>query len=151
MAKRLTADWTVLVDRPPADVFAYLTDVERHHEWSSGDFRVEDLSPGPMAVGTSWTSYGFQPPSTKDNRNDVVVTEYVPSSRFVFVARDDKKDEFVNTWVLSPEGDGTRVDRTMDFPKPGGAAGLAFPAILKSVVKPGIQKTMDTFKANLEA
>jgi uncharacterized membrane protein len=79
-----------------------------------------------------------------------VVTEFDRPSRFVFVAKDDKGDEFVNTYVLTAEGSSTRMDRTMEFPKPGGAAGMAFPTILKTVIKPSMQKTLETFKSNVE-
>jgi len=149
MAKRVTADWTVVVDRPVEQVFDYLTDISRHHEWASGEFRIENLTEGPLAVGSTWTSYGFQPPNSKDHRNDVTVTELVRPSRFAFAAA-DRGDETINSYVLTAEGSGTRVERTMDFPKPGGPMGLAFPGLLKGVIKPGIQKTMEVFKANIE-
>ena len=149
MGKRVVMDWTVVVDKAPDEVFEYLVDISRHHEWSSGDFRIEDVSDLPLRVGSTWTSFGFQPPNSKDHRNEVTVTELVPSSRFVFVAA-DKGEDFVNTWVLTPEGSGTKVERTMDVPKPGGAMGVAFSSIVKTVIKPGVQKGMDKFKANIE-
>jgi uncharacterized protein YndB with AHSA1/START domain len=150
MSKRVVMDWTITVDRPADEVFAYLADIERHHEWASGEFRVEDLSEGPLAVGSTWTSYGFQPPNHKDHRNDVTVTELVSPSRLVFVAKDGGED-FVSTFDLTSVGDGTRVDRILDVPKPGGAMGLAFGGIVKTIIKPGVQKTMETFKSNIES
>jgi uncharacterized protein YndB with AHSA1/START domain len=149
VSKRVVMDWEIVVDKSPEEVFEYLTDIARHHEWASGDFRVEDVSDLPLRVGSSWTSYGFQPPGSKDHRNDVTVTELVPSSRFVFVAADGGED-YINTWVLTPEGSSTKVERTMDVPKPGGPMGVAFGSIVKTVIKPGVQKGMDKFKANIE-
>ena len=42
------------IGRPPPDVFAALTDVERYPEWliASGIVRVERLDPGPLAAGS---------------------------------------------------------------------------------------------------
>jgi uncharacterized protein YndB with AHSA1/START domain len=149
MGKRAELDWTIVVDKSADEVFDYLVDIDRHHEWSTGDFRVEDVSERPLAVGTTWTSYGFQPPKEQDHRNEVTVTELVRPSRFAFTALDGG-EEYRTTYVLTPEGAGTKVERHMDIPKPGGAAGLAFGGVVKAFIKPGVQKTLETFKANVE-
>ena len=43
---------SVVVDRPCAEVFAYLADPVTHHEWQPLLTRTEMLSPGPVGVGT---------------------------------------------------------------------------------------------------
>lgn len=149
MGKRAELDWEIVVEKPAEAVFDYLVDVDRHHEWSTGAFRVEDVSERPLAVGATWTSYGFQPPKEQDHRNEVTVTELVRPSRFAFTAFDDG-EEYRTTYVLTPEGSWTKIERHMDIPKPGGAAGLAFAGVVKAFIKPGVQKTLETFKANVE-
>lgn len=149
MGKRAELDWTIVIDKPVEEVFDYLVDIDRHHEWSAGPFRVEEVSERPLAAGTTWTSFGFQPPNEQDHRNEVTVTELVRPSRFAVTAVDDG-EEYRTTYVLAPEGSGTRLERHMDIPKPGGAAGLAFAGVVKAFIKPGVQKTLEMFKANVE-
>lgn len=50
----ITVDTGTRIGRPPADVFAQLTAVERFPEWliASGIVRVERLDGGPLAVGS---------------------------------------------------------------------------------------------------
>ena len=49
----VSVDIETMIDRPPADVFAALIDVERYPEWliASGIVRVERLDPGPLGQG----------------------------------------------------------------------------------------------------
>ena len=55
-----------------------------------------------------------------------------------------------NTYVLTPQGGGTRIDRTLDFPKPDGIGGVFFPLVLGGFIKPATNKGMKMLKANLE-
>ena len=50
----VSVDIETIVDRPPAEVFAALIDVERYPEWliASGIVGVERLDPGPLAKGS---------------------------------------------------------------------------------------------------
>ena len=148
MAERSTSNWSVTVNRPVDEVFAYLVDVTRHHEWSPRDYRIEDLSDNPIKLGTTFTSYGWIP---RDNthRNEVEVTEY-DLPRHLVLTSTEPSGSFINTFTLTPSGSGTRVDKTMDMPKPGGFTGLIFPLLLSTVIKSGVQKGLDMFKSNLE-
>ena len=145
---RITATWTLAVNKPNADVFSYLADVRKHSEWSPKPYRIEGLSEGPVGKGTTFTSYGWIP-KHPDNRNDVELTEYEPPSRLQFTSR-EKGQEFYNTYELSAEGSGTRVKRTMDMPKPPGFQGLVLPLFVAGFIKPAVMKGMRMMKANLE-
>jgi uncharacterized protein YndB with AHSA1/START domain len=50
----ISLELEVRIGRPPAEVFAHLTDVERWPEWliASGIVRVERLDAGPLTVGS---------------------------------------------------------------------------------------------------
>ena len=61
MAEKASARFTLTVDRAPAEVFAYLTDVHKHAEWSPKPFRIESLSDDPIRQGSTFTSYGWVP------------------------------------------------------------------------------------------
>jgi uncharacterized protein YndB with AHSA1/START domain len=137
------------VDRKPEEVFSYLADVSRHAEWSPKAWRAEGLTGGPLAVGSKWVSYGVIP-GDPERRNDVEVTEYQAPSRLVFVSQDQKEGEFMSTFVLTPADGGTRVERTLDMPKPGGFMGLLFPVLKPTYLRPYLQKSMNLFKQRAE-
>ncbi len=147
MSGTATATFTLEIARPREEVFAYLTDIGRHAEWSPKAYRVEGLDE-PVHQGTTFTSYGWVP-REPDHRNEVEVTEFEPASRFTIVSKDEGGTA-VNRYVLTSSDDGTHLRRTMELPKPDGAAGALFPVIMAAVVKPGIAKGMKMFKANLE-
>jgi uncharacterized protein YndB with AHSA1/START domain len=149
VSKRLTETFTVTVDRPAADVFAYVSDVSKHAEWSPTPYRVEEVSDPTFATGTTFASYGVSRQGP-DHKNDVVVTANEPNTRFVLTSTDDG-DTYVNTFTFTEQDGSTTVEKVLDMPKPGGPAGLAFPAIFKQAIAPRIQEGMDTLKAKLEA
>jgi uncharacterized protein YndB with AHSA1/START domain len=140
--------WTVSVRRPPEEVFAYLADFDRHAEWSPKPFRIEAKTDGPVGVGSKFHSTGWIPGDSK-HENDVEVTECASPSRLAWSSYEGGQT-FTNVFVLSPQDGGTRVERTLDMPKPSGVVGVVFPLVSRFVVKPGVQKGLDMFKANLE-
>jgi uncharacterized protein YndB with AHSA1/START domain len=148
MAGRVLIETTVDVAKPPDAVFAYLADVTRHGEWSPKPYRVEGAD-GPVAQGTTFTSYGWVP-GDGDHRNDVTVTTFDPPRILAFSSA-EKDEKFVNTFTLTPSGGGTRVDRVMDMPRPGGFAGLLFPVLVPTLIRPGVAKGMRLLKQRLES
>jgi uncharacterized protein YndB with AHSA1/START domain len=148
MTGRAKTQVHIVIDRKPEDVFAYIADVQKHKDWSPKTYRVEGLD-GPVQLGTTFTSYGWVPKDA-DHRNDVEVTAFEPSTRIEFTGR-EKGEDFVNTFVLVPDGNTTRIDRTLDFPKPSGFGGAMFPLVLGGFIKPATNKGMKMLKANLEA
>jgi len=47
-----TASRSALIQRPQADMSAYLADPSRHNEWNLALLRTDMLDTGPVAVGT---------------------------------------------------------------------------------------------------
>ena len=148
MGARAQGQLSIDVGRTPDDVFAYLADVRRHAEWSPKAYRVEGIE-GPVQMGSTFTSYGWVPKDA-DHRNDVEVTSFEPTHRLQFTSR-EKGDSFLNTYELSPgSGGGTRIDRTIDMPTPGGLGGVFFPLVFGGFIKPATNKGMKMLKAKLE-
>ena len=147
MGRRARAQLSVVVSRKPDEVFAYLADVTRHSEWSPRAYRVEGVD-GPVTLGSTFTSYGWVPKDA-DHRNDVEVTAFQPPSRLQLTAREQGED-FLSTYVLSRQGDATRVEKVIDMPRPNGFAGAIFPLVLGGFIKPATNKGMKMLKANLE-
>ena len=102
MAGRKAITCSVTIAQPPEQVFAYVTDVSKHAEWSAKPFRVEDLS-GPVTKGATFTSYGAIP-GDKNHRNDVEVTEYEPPSRFALRSAETTSHGATRRTVSSPTG-----------------------------------------------
>jgi uncharacterized protein YndB with AHSA1/START domain len=147
---RVSAVASVDVDRPPPVVFSYLADVRRHGEWSPKPYRVEGLAEtDPVQVGTRYTSYGWLP-NDKDHRNEVEVTELSAPTRLVLTAT-DRGEKFISRFTVTPVGAGSRVERVLDMPKPGGVLGFVFPVVLALLVRPDVAKGLAKLKANVEA
>ena len=62
----------------------------------------------------------------------------------------DKDGEFVNTLELTPQGAGTIVTRTVEFPAPKGAFVVLLPILVPIVIRPAIQKGMNLLKTTVE-
>ena len=148
MAGRSIQTFEVSIDRPPADVYAYLSDVSRHAEWSPKPFRVEGTS-GPVTTGDTFTSTGVIP-GDKNHRNEVAVVESTPPRRLVLDAVEPGGEHFVTTFDLEADGSGTRLVRTMDAPTPGFPVSVLFPLIKAFIIKPDVNKGLANLKAVLE-
>ena len=70
------ANASVVVNRRPEEVFAYLADVSRHGEWSPKPYRVEALTEGPVRVSSRFRSVGWlprQPETVNEVEGELVV------------------------------------------------------------------------------
>jgi uncharacterized protein YndB with AHSA1/START domain len=147
MSGRAKAHLSIVVNRKPDEVFAYLSDVCKHAEWSPKAYRVEGVD-GPVQLGSTFASFGWVPKDA-DHRNDVEVTAFDAPRRIEFTGR-EKGEDFLSTYVLTAQGDGTKVEKLLDMPTPGGVGGALFPLILSGFIKPATNKGMKMLKANLE-
>lgn len=148
MAKRLVETFSVTINKPADEVFAAIADVNNHAKWSPTPFRIAEVSDETFATGAKFASFGNSRHG-EDHRNDVQVTGNEANSRFVLTS-DDKGETYINEFRFTEKGGVTTVEKVIDMPKPGGPAGLAFPAIFKSAIAPRIQEGMDQMKATIE-
>ena len=84
----IAAEIETRIGRPPADVFAALTDVERYPEWliASGIVRVERLDPGPLKAGSRLRI--AQTVAGRSTTLDGLVTVFAPGAAFGVRGRD---------------------------------------------------------------
>ena len=148
MAGRFVSTWTVQVARPPGEVFDYVADVRRHHEWSPKPYRVDGLPDGPLTAGASFTSYGWIP-GDKDHRNEVEVTALQRPTRFELTSH-ERGESFVNRFDVQADGGGSSITRTVDWARPTGVLGLLFPLIKVAVINPAVGKQMQLLKDQLD-
>ena len=103
---------TVVVPRPPAEVFDYLADFSTTEEWDPGIVRATRTSEGAIGVGATFDLVsifrGREVPVTYE------ITEYDPPNRFVIVGS-NQRFTGIDEISFSPEGDGTRIHYTADF------------------------------------
>jgi uncharacterized protein YndB with AHSA1/START domain len=107
------------IQASPPLVFAYISDVRRHIEWSGavehGLERIEVLTDGPVGFGTRWRSDGRNL-TGKLNHDESVVTEFDPPRRFGFDTQFElsgARVTFAHRYDLTPENGGTRLSYTL--------------------------------------
>jgi uncharacterized protein YndB with AHSA1/START domain len=93
------------IARAPAEVFAVVTDVANHPDWSSGVERVIDLSEAPIRPGTTWTQ--FSRILGREFEVHAKVIGLVPERWFEFSV--DQPARIEMTWRLQPTSVGTHV------------------------------------------
>jgi len=105
----INAEIETRIGRPPADVFAALTDVERYPEWliASGIVRVERLDPGPLAAGSRLRI--AQTVAGRSTTLDGVVTVFAPGAAFGVRGRDKDGVSVEFDAVLVADDQATRL------------------------------------------
>jgi uncharacterized protein YndB with AHSA1/START domain len=96
----------LLIARPPADVFAVLTDLERLPKWQKGTVEVRRAGSGPLTAGERLhevhAAMGRRMASTFE------VTEHEPPRVFALGAVEGPVP-LDGRWELSPDDGGTRL------------------------------------------
>ena len=139
--------FSVEIDRPAPEVFAYVSDLTRHGEWSPTELRVESLEPGrPIGVGGRYQSVGHN--LGRPFVNQLEVTDFEPPRSFGFRAQTTIPGVyFRHTFVLTPTAAGVRVDRIIDAPR----VNALFRIVAAVVLPPRRQrKTLKLLKSRLE-
>ena len=95
------------INRPPEEVFAYLTDVRNLPEWQSSVSEARLVSEGPVGVGSAFVEKRSFLGRTLENRLEV--TEYAPGAHFDLQVVSGPVQYRV-THRLQPSHGGTRID-----------------------------------------
>jgi hypothetical protein len=144
-----SADYTVDVKAPQANVFDYVADVSRHGEWGSADDHMKATAekPGPPAIGSRYKAEGML--NGKLNNSTVTITALDAPKRLAFDA-EDANSVFHHEFVFSAANGGTHVERHVTMTK----GPFYFPlvlAIFSSTVKKNYNGAMSNLKAKLES
>lgn len=137
---------SVVINRPIAEVFAFVTNPENSPQWESGLLETGKMSKGPMGVGTTWQEVrqflGRRIKSTDE------VTEYEPNKKFSFKSTSGPFPVEGGYTFESVEG-GTRVTVTGQG-ETGGFFKLADPIVAR-MVKRQVEADSANLKELLEA
>ncbi len=95
------------IERPPEEVFAFMTNLENAPEFSPGITSIEKITEGPMGEGTRFRETRKR--GNKEMSSEIEVVEYEPPLRFG--ARSAERGiEASYYYSFEPEHGGTQVD-----------------------------------------
>ncbi len=144
----VSGTFTKTIDAPPAAVWPWIGQIEKHAEWSPKPYTAELVSGEPGAVGSRYRSVGWVP-GDKNHANDVTIVEMVPEKRLE-LRSDDPQGSFKNAYTLKPVGNGTEVTYEIVFPEMGGVMKLMLPVLFPLIAKTDIRKRLDLLKQKAE-
>jgi uncharacterized protein YndB with AHSA1/START domain len=136
----------VMLNAPPEAVFKYVSDLTKHPEWSGGPLKVEAVSTGPVAVGSTYHSSGGE----TERPNDLRVTQLEPPTRFTFVATDPAFGDVLHEFTFQAQSGGTLMERAVTSTSPPVVAFLFRAFLYPRVGKPLMDKAMAKLKAKFE-
>ncbi len=140
-----TSESQLQISAPPEEVFAYLSDLEKHPEWSHC-MEIKKTSEGPVGVGTTYQSKGKNFGITANET--VEVTEHRPSERFAWQTTGAMGMKFGWSFDLSPQEGGTLV--TELFEPPTGFIGSLINTLTGSSTRKAMEEGLANIKEKLE-
>ena len=121
----LKIEQSVLINRPVAEVFAYLTRPEHTPKWQSGMVASAQISDGPMAVGTTFSE--VRKMMGRQMEQTMEVTAYRPNRQLSFRSIEAAVPHEAHV-TFEAVGAGTRVSLT-SIARPEGLLRLMAPFI----------------------
>lgn len=141
----INIDLGTLIDRPVKDVFAFVANLNNMSKWNSAVVSVQQITPGPMEVGTKFKSVGEM--MGRRIEGEVQVTSYEPDSKTGFQMHAGPVQVNV-TISFKPVGTGTKVSLNAQG-NPGGLFKLAEP-VMAGRVKSLMEENLARLKSTLE-
>jgi uncharacterized protein YndB with AHSA1/START domain len=135
-----------VINRPMEDVFAYLSDPQKHAEWVGPVVSDSNQSEGTTHQGTTFHEEGKL--LGRRVGSEWTVTKYDPPRTYEQETRIGKARMRV-AFTLTAEGDGTRIDQVTEG-ETGGLFRLADPVVAR-VLKNQQQADLDNVKLILES
>ncbi len=137
---------TVTIKRPVHDVFEFVTTPENGPLYDSGVELAEQVTEGPVAVGTRWREVRSTLGRKIDATNEI--SEYVPDRKVGFKSIDGPIDVW-GTWEFTPMDGGTKVT-LKGHGDVGGFFKIAEPLVGR-MVKRQLDATAENLKDYLES
>jgi uncharacterized membrane protein len=140
---------TVEINRSPAEVFAYLDQLDRHGEWQTAIQEVTAVSEGPTGVGTRATEKR-QVPGGGVREMAYEITEHEPPRRMAFLGLDGPVRP-VGTVVIEPLDGGSRSRVRLEFDVQGHGVGKLIAPLARLHAKRVIREDQIRLKERLES
>lgn len=137
---------SVFIDAPVERVYAFLDDPEREPEFWPSLIEVKDVHSLPNGGHSHAWKYKMAGIRLQGTAEDV---EHIPNERIVSKTKGGV--DSIQTWMVQPEGDGTKVTFKVDYTVPIPVLGrLAEAAIVKLNDREG-DAIVENLKTMLEA
>jgi uncharacterized protein YndB with AHSA1/START domain len=94
---------TTTIDRPVAEVFAFLSDFENIPRWNYYVRRVTKTSQGPVTVGTTYHQV------RQSDEQDFRVVDYQPMHTVAVQTLPQSSPQFTRRFTLQPHGNATEI------------------------------------------
>jgi uncharacterized protein YndB with AHSA1/START domain len=137
---------SIVIDRPVEEVFEFATDPEKQPLWQTGVSEAEQISEGPMGVGTTLRGVGHFLGRRIESISEITHYEH---NRRIDVKMTSGPMKFEETDTFEPVGDGTRVTFALEG-DPGGFFKLAEPVVIRMAQRE-YEKSLANLKDILEA
>jgi len=134
---------TVRIDRPIAEVFAFVTDPTNSPKWDSVVFEAS-VAERPVRLGTAFHTKGKV--LGRVIELDGRVTEFQPYARYT--TRSDRPYPYTITWTFQSDDSGTKVVRAGNIETTGLLALLS--PITRRIAWRTDQRSLERMKALLE-
>lgn len=134
------------INRPIAEVFAYVADGRNAARWNSAVTSVEKLSDGDQGVGATYFMIRDLPGRRVENQYEV--TEYVPNERYT-IRTVSGPTPFTYHYHFAPVDGGTATQLALDAEADLGLANVLGP-LATAAVRRGVDENLQTLKRLLE-
>jgi carbon monoxide dehydrogenase subunit G len=94
---------TIRINRPIAEVFAFLSDLENISKWNYYVVEVTKLSKGPIGIGTIYHQV------RKTDEQDIRITEFEHNHKILVKTLPPSSPSIEMRFTLSEEGNTTRI------------------------------------------
>jgi uncharacterized protein YndB with AHSA1/START domain len=137
---------SIVIDRPVEEVFEFANDPKKQPLWQTGSVESEQISEGPVGVGTTFRGVGHFLGRRIEGTSEI--THYEPNRR-VDIKMALGPMELEESDIFEPVGDGTRVTFILEG-ESGGFFKLAEPLVIRMTQRE-YQKSLENLKDLLEA
>jgi uncharacterized protein YndB with AHSA1/START domain len=139
---------SIEIARSPADVFAYLDDLERHGEWQSQIVSSTRETAGPTGVGTRATDVRRVPGRTQSVTYEI--TEHDPPRRVTFKGVNGPVRPVGTVTVESFGEGGSKVTLELDL-QGNGLLGAIIAPLARSQARKQVPEDQQRLKERLES
>jgi uncharacterized membrane protein len=138
---------SIEIARPPAEVFAYLDQLERHGEWQDEIVSSKLETEGPTRVGSRATDTRRMPGGPRDISYEIV--EHDPPRKTSFRGLEGPV-RAVGTVTVEPLDDGSRSRMTLEFDLEGHGIGKLLAPLARRQARKSIPNNQLKLKERLE-
>ncbi len=139
---------SVIIRRSVPDVFSYMDDIDREHEWQP-NLRAASQEPrGPVGVGTlkRYTTVFMK----QERQNVYRVTEYEMYAHVVYESTPESATNATSEVRWDQVPDGTKVTMTIDA-TPGPALKLVPKKVLEKATTQELERVLERLRVVLES